>query len=57
MASHMRSNNSIFRTLFNTLMQAMEIGWVGTRTLVSINFLFMFVWAELARNSTPRFSY
>jgi hypothetical protein len=53
----MRSNNSIFRTSFSTLTQAMGIGWGGTRMLVSINLLFVFVWAELSRTSTPRFSY
>jgi hypothetical protein len=37
MALPMRSNNSIFRTSFSTLTQAMEIGWGGTRMLVSIN--------------------
>jgi hypothetical protein len=44
----MRSNNSIFRTSFSTLTQAMGIGWGGTRMLVSINLLFVFVWAELS---------
>lgn len=53
MASPMRLNNSIFQTLFNTLMQATETGWGGTQMLVSIDLLIVFVYAS----STPNFSY